>query len=146
MLEVKENIMSVKNNTNLIGCISDAVTGNFIISKSKIDKAEAMQMLSEAGKTAKISKKQIEGREIFSEILPKINFSAKTRSCLGEECSYYNNCKKEKCPYDAYLSIENGKMISGIVDRSSFGVEDGELIKVLDKEVGREKLNWSCEE
>ncbi len=139
LLEVKENIMSSKNNTNLVGCIADAVTGGYLVSLSQIPKDEAIQLLFESGCEADLNKKTIDGKEIFSEIFPKIDFETKTKACLGENCSYYNNCKKENCPSNAYLSIKNGKLLSGIIDQNAFGVEDGKLVQILDREVGKEK-------
>jgi len=138
LLDVKQNLMSSKNNTNLIGCITDAITGNYLISTSKLAKDEAMQILFEANIEAGISKKEVDGKEIFSEILPKIDFETKTKNCLGEDCEHYKNCRKDKCIHNAYLSIKNGKLISGIIDQNTFGVEDGKLIGVLDEKVGRE--------
>ena len=62
-----------------------------------------------------ISKKTISGTELFSKILPKINFSNDS------------------------IKIKNGEIVSGKIDKTSFGEEDGELIKELDKMVGGEK-------
>ncbi len=138
LLNVKENLISSKNNTNLLGCIQDPITGNFLLSKRKVGKNYAKQLLFEAGVEANI-KRDIEGREIFSKILPKINYEGKTKSCLGKDCKHYKNCKKSGCPHNAYLKIKNGKVKSGIIDESSFGVENGKLVNVLDREVGRDK-------
>ncbi|MEK6820414.1 MAG: DNA-directed RNA polymerase subunit A', partial [Nanoarchaeota archaeon] len=139
LLDVKENIMSSKNNTNLVGCIDDAITGNYLLSVGSLDKSEAMQILYGAGYETEITKKVIDGKEIFSEIFPKITFSTRTKACLGEDCKYYGECKKENCPQKAYLSIKDGKLLSGVIDKNTFGVEDGLLIQFLDREVGREK-------
>jgi len=138
LLAVKKNLISVRNNTNLIGCKVDAIIGNYLLGMEKIEKNEAEQLLFNSGVNLKLNKKILDGKEVFSEILPEINFSAKSKSCLGEDCKYYNNCKKENCPYNAYLSIKNGKFISGRIDKTTFGVEDGQLIKLIDKSNGRE--------
>ncbi len=139
LLDVKQNLISPKNNANLLGCIADAITGNYLLSATKIGKEEASQVLYESGIESEFGKKIIEGEEIFSETLPKITFSIKTKACLGEDCPYYKNCKKEKCPNNAYLSIKEGKFLSGVIDKNTFGVEDGLLIKQLDKIAGREE-------
>jgi len=139
LLDVKQSLISPKNNTNLLGCIADAITGNYLLSNVKIENAEAVQMLYESGITADFSKKVLEGVEVFSEALPKINFSTKTSECLGEECPHYKGCKEEGCPYNAYLSIKEGKFLSGVIDKNTFGVEDGFLVKQLDNIVGRDK-------
>jgi len=139
LLHVNQNLMSPKNNINLFGCAQDSVTGNYLLGLNNETRDFAMQLLYQAKEESKFSKKILSGNEIFSEILPKIDFETKTKSCLGEECPYYEKCKKENCPYNSYLKIENGKLISGLIDKNTFGLEDGILIKVLDEKIGREK-------
>ncbi len=137
LLDVKQSLMSPKNNTNLLGCIADAITGNYLLSNSTVARPDAIQILYESGIESSISKKDPSGVEVFSEALPKISFSTKTNACLGEDCPNHKNCKKESCPNNAYLSIKDGKFLSGIIDKNTFGVEDGLLIKQLDKIAGR---------
>ena len=115
LLDVKKNLISPKNNTNLIGCIGDAITGNYLLGLEKFSKDYANQILYQSGIDSQISKKTISGTEIFSEILPKINFSNDS------------------------IKIRDGKIIEGKLDKTTFSTEDGELIKELDKVVGREK-------
>ncbi len=138
LLDVKQSLISPKNNTNLLGCISDAITGNYLLSNTQLNKPEALQMLYSAGIAAELSKAKIEGTEVFSEALPKVTFSTKTSACLGEDCPHHKNCKEEGCPNNAYLSIKEGKFLSGVVDKNTFGVEDGFLVKQLDKIAGRD--------
>ncbi len=138
LLDVKQSLISPKNNTNLLGCISDAITGNYLLSNTQINRPEALQMLYTAGITAELPRGRIEGNAVFSEALPKVTFSTKTSACLGEDCPNHKNCKQENCPNNAYLSIKDGKFLSGIVDKNTFGVEDGFLVKQLDKIAGRD--------
>jgi len=49
LLDVKQNLMSPKNNTNLLGCIADAITGNYLLSNVELSKEDASQILYEAG-------------------------------------------------------------------------------------------------
>ncbi len=115
LLDVKKNLISPKNNTNWIGCIKDAITGVYLLSKAKLSLEEANQLLYKSGINSKLSKKEIEGKELISQILPKINFENKS------------------------LKVKNGEFIKGDIDKTAFGEEDGELIKELDKAVGREE-------
>ena len=115
ILDVKNNLMSPKNNTNLIGCIGDAITGNYLLGLTTLSGKEANQLLYESKINGEFSKKKIPGTEVFSKILPKINFS-------NED-----------------IEIKNGEVIKGKINETTFGVEEGELIKKLDKEVGREE-------
>jgi DNA-directed RNA polymerase subunit A' len=62
------------------------------------------------------TKKIISGKEIISEALPEnLNFSEEN------------------------LKVVKGEFIHGNIDENTFGVEDGILVKTLDKQVGREK-------
>jgi len=143
LLNVRNNLISPKNNTNLLGCIADAITGNYLLSVSKLSKDDAVQLLASVNadleKIEKIKSKEVDGKEIFSALLPEITLESKTKACRGRDCKYFENCMKEKCPYNAYLSIKSGKLVSGVMDNSTIGKEGGVLIKELDKQAGREK-------
>lgn len=104
LLNVESNLMSPKNNSNMLGCIADAITGNYILGESELSKEDAMQLLYESGAYQKVSlNKMNSGKDIFLSVLPK--------------------------------EIQNIKL--GNVDSKTFGVEEGELIKRIDKEYGR---------
>ena len=49
LLDVKRNLISPKNNTNLIGCIGDAITGNYLLGEEEFSKDYANQMLFKSG-------------------------------------------------------------------------------------------------
>ncbi len=71
LLEVNQNIMSSKNNTNLVGCMMDAITGGYILGSNEFDKPEADQILFNCGIENKVKTKKISGIEIFEQIVPK---------------------------------------------------------------------------
>ena len=113
LLDVKNNLISSKSNTNLLGLDEDAITGNYLLGLEEFSRESANQIIHNLGINKQISKKTISGAEIFSEILPKINFS--------------NNS----------IKIKDGNIIKGNIDKTLFGEENGELIKELDKVLGR---------
>ena len=115
LLDVKKNLMSPKNNTNFLGCSQDAITGNYLLGTQDFTSDHANQLLYKAGIINSISKKNISGFEIFSQILPEINFS--------------NNSVK----------IQDGIVMKGKIDKTLFGQEDGELIREIDKKIGRDQ-------
>ncbi len=79
LLNVESNIFSPKNNTNLIGCITDAITGNYMLSEKELNKEDASQLLHEAGINDFTLKKENSGKEIFEKALPKnTNIKIKT--------------------------------------------------------------------
>ena len=115
LLDVKKNLFSPKNNTNLIGCIGDAITGNYLLGEEQFSKDYANQMLFKSEIEHQISKKTVSGKEIFSAILPKVNFSNDS------------------------VTIKDGEVTRGTLNKTLFGSEDGGFIKVLEKEIGINK-------
>ncbi len=116
LLDVKKNLMSPKNNTNLVGCIGDSITGSYLLGLDEFSAAEANQLLYYSGIDAKVSKKHITGLELFSEIFPKgVNFQNDS------------------------MKIKNGEFEKGVIDKTAFGDEDGDLVKVLDNDFGRDE-------
>jgi len=107
LLDINRNIISSKNNMNLVGTITDAVTGGYLIGKQNFNKSEAHQLLFSAGISHIIKKKEISGSELFSQVLPK-------------------NCKIE--------------VPSAITSGKTFGVEDGEMVKIIDRDFGRSEV------
>ncbi len=105
LLNVNNNIISSKNNTNLVGTIADSITGAYLLGKDTITKAEANQLLFWAGIVNSVKTKMIEGKEVFAQVAPK--------------------------------ELDH-KFTNEIVGSNSFGSEDGVLIKVIDREFGRE--------
>jgi len=120
LMDVNKNLMSCKDNSNLLGCIVDAVTGDYILSKSNLSKPDANQLLYQSGVEFDISKSSISGNEIISSILPKVDYRGKTKE--GE-----------------VFSVKGGKIEEGCVDENVFGVECGNLLKQLDKDFGRKE-------
>ena len=113
LLEVKQNLISPKNNTTAIGCVDDAITGNYLLGLEEFPREYANQLFFQSGINKQVSKKTISGTEFFSMILPKINFSNDS------------------------VRIKDGEIVKGVIDKTLFGCEDGELIRELDKSVGR---------
>jgi len=104
LLNIENNIISSKNNINLVGTIADAITGNYLLGKDTIERSEANQLLYSAGIINTSKKKTLSGGEVFEQILPKGS------------------------------SIKVPSIISG---SKSFGAEEGEMVKIIDKEFGR---------
>ena len=102
LLNVDANMISPKNNTNLLGCIADALTGNYILTEQEFSKEEASQLLYSSGISDFSLSKVNSGKDVFANCLPKEFFNSR----------------------DARNS-------------ALFRTEDGEMLKVLDKEVGR---------
>src|SRR3990167_1410342 len=103
LLNIKYNIISTKNNSNLIGLTLDSLTGNYILGKDSFTKSDAEQLLFTSGVVVNL-KKNIDGGEVFAHILPK-----------GSELVV----PKE------------------ITDETTLGLENGIMVKQIDKSHGR---------
>ncbi len=118
LMDVNQNLISCKDNSNALGCIADAVTGNYLLSTNTLSKADADQILYKTGIESSLNKKILEGNEVISEVIPKIDHLGKTKK--GET-----------------FEVKGGKISEGIVDEHVFGVEAGDLLKALDNKFGR---------
>jgi len=107
LLNVDNNIISAKNNMNLVGEIADPITGNYLLGKDTLSRSEVDQLLFNANIINSIKSKEIDGKDVFAQVIPKGS------------------------------SI---KMPESITGSSSFGTEDGIMVKIIDKEFGREAV------
>ncbi len=105
LLDINTNIISSKNNMNLVGTFADAVTGNYLLGQETISKSEADLLLFNAGIENSNTKKEQDGKDVFGQVIPK-----------GSSL----------------------KVPAKITGESSFGVEDSVMIKVIDREFGRD--------
>ncbi len=130
LMEVPTQIISPKHGLNVIGCIEDSITGNFLLTKEgTMGKAEAVQLLLGVGVDApenfKKFKETVAGKEIFSALLPKgFSFVGYSKNC--RKCKV---CLKRKCDIDAYVYINKGNMLNGVIDSSTIGEGNGTLLR-----------------
>src|SRR3989344_3950956 len=121
LLDIKNHLVTPKDGTNVLGCIEDSISGNFILTSGmQINKDEAIQLIAETGaevpKEAKKWPAVVDGKVIFSALLPKIDLKIKR------------------------LTIEDGKIIKGVVDDESIGIEKGKLILEMMKTYPKEEV------
>jgi DNA-directed RNA polymerase subunit A' len=126
LMKVENNIISVSNGNSIIGPHQDHISGAYLMTRmgSDFTKSQALRLLSRIGRRElPEGKDTYAGKNIFSMILPK-NISLTERTGL---CRHCGTCDKEKCPYDAYLVIEKGRIKHGAVD--------GRAMKALVREI-----------
>ncbi|MDP3728692.1 MAG: DNA-directed RNA polymerase subunit A' [bacterium] len=116
LMEVETQIMSPKHGLNVIGCIEDAVTGNYLLTDERTEMSyqEAIELLISIGleDTKKLNKfkKKVTGKEVFSAVLPEdFNFV-----------------------YDK-VTIENGQLKSGQIDPKTIGQDNGTLLRDINR-------------
>jgi len=131
LMHVQHNIITPKNGLNIIACIQDSITGNYLLTRDKeLPREEAIELLLSIGwndfsnfpKT-----KNINGRQILSALLPK-DFSF-----IG-----YNMMHKEG-EKEGIVSVKNGQLTNGVLDRAIIGKESGDLLRSLHIQYGPEK-------
>ena len=73
------------------------------------------------------------GKQIFSTLFPDdLNIKVKSKFC--KKCDI---CEKENCPYDAYVVIKNGILITGTIDENSFGaMQSNSILQRIIKDHG----------
>jgi len=141
IMKVQENIISPRYGRPIIGGRHDHVTGMYMLTKKgvKFSRGEALQL---TGNIVDLppGKETFTGKEIFSLLLPEdFNLIYKAKVC--QQCP---ECEKEKCPYEAYVVIENGKLKHGIIDVEGMaGVLLHELFVRYGSEVAKNYIDSS---
>ncbi len=137
LMEVQTQIITPKNGYNVIGCVEDSITGNYLLTKNiNMSREDATQMLLSIGiKDISKLKKEVIGKDVFSAILPNdFNFLGNSKTC--KKCE---KCKKTKCEIDAYICVKDGNLLSGIIDKNTIGEENGTLLRALHGKYGEHK-------
>lgn len=138
LMLVQTQMISPRYGLSIIGCTQDAISGNYLLTKGmKFKYKEAVNILYRVGikDFAKLPKKEwIDGKEIISVLLPD-DFSFKGHSKL----------KPVKIPkadekHDYNVIIENGKLISGVLDQANLGEGSGLLLRNLHQVYGPDKM------
>jgi len=143
LMFAQNQIISPRYGAPVIILDEDGVSGTYglTMKSTKLTKEEATQYFYEMGITELPKPKSGNfwtGKQVFSALLPKgLNLAYKTNTCKEiqkiEKCS---ECKKENCPKDAFLKIEDGELISGVIDEESLGEGKGKIIHTLFDEFG----------
>lgn len=137
LMIVHKNIRSPRFSGPIIGAHRDYISGLYYLTngEKKFSRKQAVQIIRSIDTDLDIpGKKTLTGKEIFSIFLPKgLNMEHKTKSCTG--CK---KCLKEDCKDDAYVVIEDGKLVSGTIDVASVGAFSGKIIDKIEKDYGSE--------
>ncbi|MBI2546078.1 DNA-directed RNA polymerase subunit A' [Candidatus Woesearchaeota archaeon] len=130
LMVVQTQLISPRYGLSVIGCIQDAISGNFLLTRDlSMPREEALDILFSVGveDASKLPRKQhVDGKEVFSVVLPDdFNFSGHSRLCKGGQCN-------EK----THVVIKDGKLISGVMDKANLGEESGLMLRNIHKQYG----------
>ncbi len=143
LMAVQEHILSPRFGGPIIGGIHDHISGLYLLTRGerRFTREEVMSIIRPLNvkelpppKYAEDGKEYWTGKQIFSLILPDITLEFKAEICQG--C---DECKKEECPYDAYVIIKNGELIKGTIDEKAVGAFKGIIIDEIVRKYGTEK-------
>lgn len=135
LMEVQTQMISPRYGLSIIACVQDSISGNYLLTREgfKITREEAVDLLSVVGieDFSRLPNKQfVSGKEVFSVILPSdFNFEGKSR--------VFNRNPNDK---DALVKIENGKLLTGVMDSANLGEGSGLLLRNLHKKYGQHKI------
>ncbi len=126
LMQVQTQLISPRYGLSVMGCLHDGISGNYLLTRDvELPRADAIALLCQAGITdvsGLPNKKIVSGKEIFSVLLPA-GFDFKGKSRDGND-----------------VVIKDGKLIEGIMDKTSLGGEGaGFLLRSLHKKYGPTK-------
>ncbi len=125
LMDVQTQVISPRHGLNVISCIEDSVSGNYLLSKDfTMSKEDAISLLVSIGiedERIKKFKQTVPGSKLYSVIFPSdFSFIGKTKD-------------------DVEVIIRNGEIMEGYLDGTMIAEESGSLIKELHKKYGDEK-------
>jgi DNA-directed RNA polymerase subunit A' len=120
LMLVETQIISPRYGLSVVGCIHDAITGNYLLTKElMLKREEAVDLLYECGVTDLSSlpgKEKVDGKEVFSVLLPSdFDFTGKDKS--GNEVKIVDGILKSGTMDKANLGQESGLMLRNIYER-----------------------------
>ncbi|MBD3185623.1 DNA-directed RNA polymerase subunit A' [Candidatus Bathyarchaeota archaeon] len=143
LLRVQEHILSPRFGGPVIGGIQDFISAAYILTRKEsfFTKGQAQLLLFSAGIRHKMPEPSTTdpdtgedlytGKSIFSQLLPDtLNMETTSKYCRKDACEYKQEggCIKEDCPYEGYVKIINGSLISGVLDKKTFGAMQSKSI------------------
>ncbi len=139
LMDVKYNITSPRFGGPLVGLDLDQISGVYLLTKKDtvLSKEEAAELFARASICIELpDQERFTGKEIVSLLLPKnLNIEYKSNSCI--EC---DKCVKEKCVYDAWVSIKDGKLKTGALDAKGVGAFKGKVLNKVRRLVSVDNL------
>ncbi|MFA4645874.1 DNA-directed RNA polymerase subunit A' [Pyrococcus kukulkanii] len=162
LMEVQNHILSPRYGGPIIGGIQDHISGGYLLTRegAYFTREEVEQMLMFAGVDIKElpepdkyenGKPLWSGKTIFSLLLPDdLTVWYRNKLCdEPEKCEALEKLIEEKLmpdpeevrklAYDGFVYIQNGKLLSGAIDKKAYGREDGIILDIIVREYGVER-------
>jgi DNA-directed RNA polymerase subunit A' len=141
LMEVQTQLISPRYGLSIIGCNQDTISGNYYLTKFlvKVLRKEAVDLLSATGLEdfSKLPNKEfVSGKEIFSCLLPD-DFNFKGYAKHFKKSIPENDPKQDP---NSIILIEDGKLVTGILDKNNLGEGSGLLLRNLHKQYGAKRM------
>jgi DNA-directed RNA polymerase subunit A' len=130
LMEVHKNIISPKFGGPVIGLDLDQISGIYLLThpETSMSREEVAQMFADAGIDIELPDRDaFTGKEVFSLMLPREISMEFKASC----CRNCDECDRDNCPYDGWVSIKGGQVLKGRIDAAAVGAFKGRLINKL---------------
>jgi DNA-directed RNA polymerase subunit A' len=149
LLKVQEHILSPRFGGPILGGIQDFISSVFQFTSkealfNKMDTFKLLFMgnifrddpnfnLKKLTPIVTEPEEMYSGKQIFSTLFPDdLNIKVKSKFC--KRCKV---CEEDNCPYDAYVMIKNGQLITGTIDENSFGpMQSNSILQRIIKDHG----------
>jgi DNA-directed RNA polymerase subunit A' len=149
LMRVQEHILSPRFGGPVMGAIHDHITGiylfthgekflthnNVITLLSRLTTDYLIDLPPAEVVEEKTGKEFWTGKQIFGLLLPK-DISMEFRSSICQHC---DNCQGEKCPYDSFVVIREGKLLCGTIDERAIGAFKGKILDRISRDYGAER-------
>ncbi|MBW3019841.1 DNA-directed RNA polymerase subunit A' [Candidatus Woesearchaeota archaeon] len=125
LMQVQTQLISPGHGGSVIGCIQDAVSGNYVLTKfMNFTRQEAVDLLYAIGvDDIKVKKDVVTGAELVSNLFPS-DFTFIGKDKAGED-----------------IEIRNGQLIKGILDGVNLGGGSGLLIRRYHQKYGADQTS-----
>jgi DNA-directed RNA polymerase subunit A' len=139
LMEVQTQLISPRYGLSIIGCNQDTISGNYYLTRhmAKVARKDAVDLLAASGLDdfSKLPNKEfVNGKEIFSCLLPD-DFNFK-----GYAKHYKKGTADKEQDADAVVLIEEGKLLTGVLDKNNLGEGSGLLLRNLHKRYGAKRM------
>jgi len=139
LMEVQTQLISPRYGLSIIGCNQDTITGNYYLTKflPKIPRKGAVDLLAASGieDFSRLPAKEfVSGKEVFSCLLRE-DFNFK-----GYAKHFKKGVAEKDQDSEAVVLIENGKLVTGVLDKNNLGEGSGLLLRNLHKQYGAKRM------
>lgn len=153
LMFVSKNVINPRYGGPVVVPAEDGISAAlvFTLRSTKIKKEDAMYYYHLLGKydmpkpDIKEGKKEFySGKLLFSELLPDdLNLEFPANICRHiKKAGKCEKCVQDKCPFDAYVKIKDGKLMTGVIDKASLGEQAGRIADIIARKYGPEAITY----